>query len=160
MSPSVAASTSRSARPRIIAALVAAFVGAFLFGFVPTAANAGTANSGVGTFTTNGIGYQNYATIRTSTGSALAYTYTGPRSQSVASGWVGSRGRLFTGGGALSCEGANSYSTTTVGAGAYWSGTSCTRTSSGNWYSYGVSLTYTGSGYATTYTFQSPQQGS
>jgi hypothetical protein len=147
-------------RSRIIAAFAAAFVAAFLFGFVPSAANAGTANSATGTFTTNGVGYQNYASVRTSTGSAIAYTYTGPRSTSVASGWVGSRGRLFTGGGALSCEGANSFSSVTLGAGAYWSGTSCTRGGSGNWYSYGVSSTYTGSGYATTYTFQSPQQSS
>lgn len=160
MSSSVAASARHRERPRIIAALVAAFVGAFLFGFVPTAASAGTANSGTGTFTTNGIGYQNYASVRTSPGSAIAYTYTGPRSTSVASGWVGSRGRLFTSGGALSCESANSFSRVTLGAGAYWSGTSCTRGGSGNWYSYGVSLTYTGSGYATTYTFQSQQQSS
>ena len=147
-------------RSRIAAVFAAVFVGAFLFGFVPSAANAGSANSGIGTFTTNGVGYQNYANIYTSPGSARAYTYTGPRSTSVASGWVGSRGRLFTGGGALSCEGANSFSTQTLSAGTYWSGTSCGRGGSGNWYSYGVSLTYNGSGYNTTYTFQSPQQPS
>jgi hypothetical protein len=160
MSSSVVAHAPQRARTRIAAALAAAFLGAFLFGFVPTAANAGTANSAVGTFTTSGVGYQNYASVRTSSGSALAYTYTGPRSTSVASGWVGSRGRLFTGGGALYCEGANSFSSVTLGAGSYWSGTSCSAGGSGNWYSYGVSLTYTGSGYATTYTFQSPQQSS
>jgi len=90
--------------------MIITFMTALLIGATPGLANAGNANSSVGAFTTAGVGYQNYATISTTTGSALAYTSTGPSSTTVASGWVGSRGRLFTSGGALSCEGANSYS--------------------------------------------------
>jgi len=70
------------------------------------------------------------------------------------------RGRLFTGSGALSCEGTNEYSSQSLGPGSFWNGTSCTRGGSGTWYSYGVSLTWNGSGYNSTYTFQSPSQNS
>jgi hypothetical protein len=147
-------------KSRIVVLMGGVFLASFLATAMPAVAQAGVANSGVGTFTTAGTGYQNYATVATSSNSAYAYTSTGPRSTTVPTGYVGSRGRLFTGGGALSCESTNSYSNQSLSPGGYWGGFSCTRFTSGTWYSYGVSLTYNGSGYDSTYTFQSPSQNS
>jgi hypothetical protein len=145
---------------RSVLMCAAAFLAAFLVGVAPGLAHAGWADSSVGGFgPVNGHSYENYASVYTPSGYAIAYTYTGPSGSSVASGWVGSRGRLFTSGGSLSCEGSNTYSTQTLTSGSYWSGTSCSR-GSGAWYSYGVSLAFNGSGYNSYYTFQSPNQNS
>lgn len=148
-------------RRRIAAVLAGTFVAAFLVGVAPGLAYAGTANSGVGVFgPVYGHTYQNYASVITSGGSANARTYSGPTGSSVPSGYVGSRGRLFTSGGALSCEGSNDYNTQALSSGTYWNGLSCYRYSSGAWYSYGVSLAFNGSGYNSNYTFRSPNQNS
>ncbi len=136
-----------------IAAALLAGVGVGL----ATPANAGTALSSFGYFTVAGNQYVNYAAILTSTGHAQASTTTSFSSGSTPTGYAGSRGRLFTSGGSLSCEGANTYN---PGPSYSAIGYSCTRTSSGAWYSYGVSLGFNGSGYNSYYTYQSPNQNS
>lgn len=147
-------------RSRTVAVLITALLASFLVGFGIQAASAGIATSATGYWTVNGIQYKNNAVIITGTGNANARTYTGPTSVSVSSGWVSSRGRLFTSGGALSCEGSNTYNSGTLAAGATVYGSSCTRLTSGAWYSYGVSQAWNGGGYSPFYTFQSPNQNS
>ena len=136
--------------------MVALVVG-FTVGAGATLAAAGTATSAFGYSTINGHEYQNYATIVTSTNNARAYTVTKWNSGGTTAGWAGARGRLFTSGGALSCEGTTSYNPYDN-----WTATgySCTRTTSGAWYSYGVSYGWTGSSYSPFYTFKSPNQNS
>lgn len=106
--------------------------------------------------------YQNRATIVTvtSTHKATASTSTGPSGFHAPAGWVSSRGRLFTSGGALSCEGVNEYNDSQLENGTVVVGYSCTHTGTGTWYSYGVSQAWNGSGYTAFYTFKSPNQNS
>lgn len=99
----------------------------------------------------------NYATIVTSANSAQARTSTQWNGGGTTVGWAGARGRLFTSGGALSCEGTTTYNSV---AGWPATGYSCTRTTSAAWYSYGVSYGWNGSGYTAFYTFKSPNQNS
>jgi hypothetical protein len=146
-------------RRRVVLTLTAAFLVSFLAA-VPIGASAGTASSSVGSFSSGGHSYTNQAVIHTSTGSASAQTLTAPSGYTAPAGWVGSRGRLFASGGTLSCESSNLYSTGSLVSGQYWSQYSCTRTTTGAWYSYGVSLVWNGSGYNSVYTFQSPNQNS
>ncbi|GAA4626338.1 hypothetical protein [Cellulomonas oligotrophica] len=125
-----------------------------------TAAYAGTASSSTGYFSANGVSYLNFAWINTNPTDhyAVASTRTQKNgSGSLAAGWGGARGRLFTSGGTLRCEGTNQYNpsgTTTV------AGSSCLLNATGAWYSYGVSLGWNGSGYNSVYTFISPNQNS
>lgn len=140
--------------------LAAVLLSGVLVGIAAAPATAGTAYGSWGGYSAGGVSYQNRAYIYTTSGQARAYTQAGPTSTTVASGWVGARGRLFTSGGALSCEGVNDYSTISLTAGATWSGLSCLRSATGAWYSYGVSLGWNGSGYNSVYTFLSPNQNS
>ena len=119
------------------------------------AAEAGTAYSSDGYFTVAGNQYINVAYIHTSTGSAVATTSTGFSNGATPTGYAGSRGRLFTSGGSLWCEGSNTYNSS-----AFAAGYSCNSRTSGSWYSYGVSLGWNGSGYNSYYTYQSPNQNS
>lgn len=140
--------------------LVALSVGAGAGGGI-TAGNAANAYSAVGSFTTAGKGYINQAQIYTSSGYARAYTNTGPANVNVPAGWIGGRGRLFKSSGALYCEGSNTYTTGTALGGAMYAALSCGYNGgAGAWYSYGVSLTWNGGGYNSTYTFKSPNQNS
>lgn len=134
-------------RGRLLAIGVATTLAAFGAGAAAVPAYAGVASGNVGFYTVAGNQYRNYATIVTSTNSARASTNTGPDNFTAPAGWVGSRGRLFTSGGALSCEGGNVYSSTSMVKYQYLTGTSCTRSYGGTWYSYGVSLGWNGSGY-------------
>lgn len=133
-----------------------AFLSFFAVGYGAGSAYAGVAYSSYGYSTVAGKQYQNRAVIGTSSGNAQATTETKRSSGSTPIGWAGSRGRLFTSGGSLSCEGTNQYNST--GSGAL--GLSCIRYSVGTWYSYGVSLAWNGSSYQSFYTFLSPNQNS
>jgi hypothetical protein len=139
---------------RLAAVSFAAFLA---LGISAGSAIAGSSQSAYGYYTVNGHQYKNVAVVATQSNFAQALTQTWWSTGSVTSGWAGARGRLFTSGGSLSCEGSNQYNTTT---GERAQGFSCSRTSSGAWYSYGVSLAWTGSGYQSFYTFQSPNQNS
>lgn len=148
---------------RVAMTLFATFVASFFIGLTPGFAHANWGPGEVGYFgPVYGHSYANHADVLTSTKNAKAYTYTGPSGSSVASGWVGSRGRLFIGttGTVMSCQGATTYSTQTMTSGSYWSGISCTRFTTGSWYSYGVSEAFNGSGYNSFYTFRSSNQNS
>jgi hypothetical protein len=133
------------------------FVTGLLVGGGVAAANAGTADSAYGYYTVAGHQYRNQAVVATNPGAAAASTGTGWSAGGTTAGWAGSRGRLFTSGGSLSCEGSNTYNGTT---GTDAVGVSCRKTGSGSWYSYGVSLGWNGSGYTSFYTYQSPNQTS
>ena len=152
--------TRKLSRARRSAIVLAAFVIGMTVGIAPAIATAGTATSATGYYTIAGKQYRNFAKVYTSTGSATADTWAGPTSVSVAAGWVGVRGRLFTSGGALSCEGTNHYNGSTMLAGDLFVWNSCVRGGSGSWYSHGVSLGWNGSGYNSVYTFKSPNQNS
>jgi hypothetical protein len=133
------------------------FAVSMLISGVSTSALAGNAFSSYGYYTVGSTTYENQAEIATWTGpNATAWTQTQKSGGGTPNGWAGSRGRLFTSGGSLSCEGTNRYNS----GGAYAFGQSCVRSSSGSWYSYGVSLGWNGSGYTSFYTFKSPNQNS
>jgi len=132
---------------------------------VPIASASANSWSDLGYYTVNGKQYVNRAFMwipypSQHPGPAIAQTETGPSSGSVASGWAGSRGRLFTESGALSCEGANTYNGSSMTYPSRVTGDSCTRVQSAVWYSYGVSQGWTGSSYQPFYTFRSPNQNS
>lgn len=143
-------------KSQVAAALVAVFAAAFLTGLGAQSALAGTAQSDTGYYTAGGTQFKNAAIIATAPGQAQALTVTERSSGSTPAGWAGSRGRLFTSAGALSCEGTTTYNT----AGNQAHGASCSRSTHGTWYSYGVSEAWNGSGYNPFYTFLSPNQNS
>jgi hypothetical protein len=135
-------------------------VGAFVCGAltgVGGVAFAGTAQSAYGYFTGGNTTYMNYAHVTTSTSYAWSDTVTQRNGGGTQVGWAGSRGRLYTGAGALSCEGSNVFSST-YGSPAV--GDSCTRTAHGTWYGYGVSYGWNGSSYNAAFTFTTPSQTS
>jgi hypothetical protein len=141
--------------------LSAVFGGVALAGLVAglgaQAASAGTATSANGYSTIHGHQYVTRAYVTTSTKQAYAGTVNVWSSGSTTAGWAGSRGRLFTSAGKLSCEGSTMYNRAN---GSQITGLSCTRTTTGAWYSYGVAQGWTGSGYQSFYTFKSPNQNS
>lgn len=138
-------------------ALVAVFATSLLGGLGITAAIAGTAYSSYGYYTVNGHEYVSRAIISTATNNATAVTNNQWNGGGTWSGWAGARGRLFTSGGSLSCEGSNVYNS---GTGTLAVGYSCQRLYAGTWYSYGVALGWNGGGYTSFYTYQSPNQNS
>lgn len=116
------------------------------------------ASSDSGYYTVAGHQYRNNAYIFSyapSSHSALAQTYTQWSTPTTAAGYAGSKGRLFTSSGSMSCEGTIIYNTGQAAVGS-----SCTRTTAGAWYSYGVSYGFNGSGYSPFYTFLSPSLNS
>lgn len=145
---------NRGSRGKI---LFGVFISCFLASAGTQLAFAGSASSATGFYTAGSTQYLNYATVETSSGRAEAFTQTRANTIPTPSGWAGARGRLFSSGGALSCEGTNQYNTAT-GAGVF--GYSCIRYTSGAWYSYGVSYGWNGSGYSAFYSFISPNQNS
>lgn len=145
-----------AAKPLARAAVIGIVVGA-LAG-VPLAAHAGTSYSAQGTFNHGGTAY-NQAAVITSSAHAHASTSTWPAASTPA-GYIGSRGRLFTSGGSLSCEGTTSYNASTLPPLGAQPGYSCHRYTSGTWYSYGVSRKFNGSTWVDVFTFQSGNQNS
>lgn len=133
------------------------FATGLLLGVGVNAADAGTAYSSDGYYTVAGHQYVNRAIINTGPSIVVAITNTSWSSGSTPTGWAGARGRLFTSGGSLSCEGSNIYNSS---AGSLAVGYSCNRFTSAAWYGYGVSLAWNGGGYTSFYTFKSPNQNS
>lgn len=127
---------------------------------MPAAAFAGNAYSAIGYATVGGRQYENRAAIYTTTGTARAETQVGTTYVTAQPGWLGARGRLFTSGGALSCESSTVYNSTSYAAGTRFGTQSCVRTYSGTWYSYGVTPLWNNSGYSPYYTLLSPNQNS
>ena len=119
------------------------------------------ATSSWGYYSAYGKGYRNQAGAYVFyKGQADVSTYVGPQSgYSIPSGWMSARGRMFTESGALYCEGGNVYNGSTVSYPDSTRGSACTRYGSGfNFYSYGVTRSWTGSSYGNWYTYQSPMQ--
>lgn len=149
-------------RGRVVGALLALGVVGFSAGFAGASASAGTAQSQTGQFTTPGYTWRDSAYIRTSTSNAQASSAISrsPVSNTPA-GYMGARGRLFVNGSQsnLSCEGTTQYNQQVQGS---LQGFSCTRTSHGNWNSYGVVYGYNknSGSYQAQYTFNSPTQSS
>ena len=148
---------SRRRKRGVIAALVV-----LLTLLTAKPALAGSATSAVGYYTVAGHQYLNYASVYGDTTNHFSdsTTFAGPYSGSSPAGWVGTRGRHFTSGGALSCEGTTTYNTSTLQSYQTWYSSSCTRSGVGTWYSYGVSAAWTGSAYQSVFTFKSPYQNS
>jgi len=157
-------STAPRRRPRLRGRVaIGAALAGLILGLSAGPALAGTAYSSWGYFSVAGTSYRNMAYVyadTTGSGSAKASTDAGPTSGTVGSGWVGARGRLFTSGGSLSCEGSNTYNSSSLTTSQVVTGASCWRYSHGAWYSYGVALGWNGSGYNSVYTFVSPNQNS
>lgn len=149
-------------RRRLAALWTASLLASFFVGIGAQAASAVVESSNWGYFTVAGNAYRNYAVIITSPGNARASTNTGPQSgYTVPGGYVGSRGRLMIDGGTtLSCEGSNTYNSGSISYATMLTGVSCTRYTSGAWYSWGVSLGWNGSGYNSVYTYQTVSQNS
>lgn len=140
----------------MVATAGVAFAVAFLMGVSSQAASAGSAVSSTGYYTVAGIQYLSRAHIATTPGQASAGTWVERNGASTPGGYAGARGRLFTSGGSLSCEGSTLYNDAGYGVFAW----SCTRSASGSWYSYGVGYGWNGSSYSPFYTFTSPSQTS
>jgi hypothetical protein len=143
-------------RTRRILVCGAILAGGALFA-MPNAAFAGNADGARAVFTVNGQSYVDYSTILTSSGSEYANTATGPSSGTVATGYLGSRGRLFNDAGTMQCQSAIAYNTQSLVAGQYWNG-QCANSLHGNFYSYGVSFGWNGSGYNASYNFRTVSQ--
>jgi hypothetical protein len=139
---------------RLIAAVM---LSAFVMSFGAGAAFAGDVWGTTGYYTVAGIQYENFARIKTTTGQASAESWARKVGGNTPIGYAGARGRLFTSGGALSCEGSFGYNPSNT---AYAVGGSCTRYYSGAWYSYGVTEGWNGSGYDAFYTYRTVNQNS
>jgi len=125
---------------------VCAIAGA-LFGAAPVAAYAAGVDSTYGTVASY---YTTHASLVYSPGYAQAGSHVYDNFGSPHSaGFLGARGRLFTSGGSLSCEGGIWYN---ASGSSYTDGWSCGRYASGSWYSYGV-VWVNGNAY---YTFTTP----
>jgi len=141
---------------RAVAAWSLALLVGLGVGITTEAAQATTAQSSTGYYTVGGHQYANTAYVFTySPPAASAQTYTQWSTPTTSPGYAGSKGRLFTGSGSLSCEGSIQYN-----SGQAAVGSSCTRSTSGTWYSYGVSYGWNGSSYSPFYTYQSPNLNS
>jgi hypothetical protein len=142
----------------------AGFLAAFVVGLTGQTASAGFVNSATGYYgPVFGYNYTNYATIYTLTsgaGQAIAYTAAGPTGATAPSGYVGVKGRLWTSGNTLACQGAVNYSSQPLTAGSYWTANSCTKVSHGAWHSNGLSYAFNGSGYDPYTTFNTVNQNS
>lgn len=142
--------TSKKGRKGRIA--LACFVVGALGALAPSAASAAYSFSSEGHYTAAGWTWTNQALVQTVNSSfvqANTQTYTSTSQTGIS----GSRGRLFTGyapSGPMSCEGNNVFNSGNAFASAW----SCNRYSSNSWWSWGVSLAWTGSGYQSFYTFK------
>ncbi|ABK05568.1 hypothetical protein Arth_4397 (plasmid) [Arthrobacter sp. FB24] len=145
---------SNNVRKRVVAATM---LSAFVISFGAGSAVAGDAWGDTGYYTVSGIQYENFARVSTSTGQATAESWARRVGGNTPVGYAGARGRLFTSGGSLSCEGVDRYNPST---GSYAVGSSCARYSSGTWYSYGVTQGWNGTGYTAVYTFRTVNQNS
>lgn len=95
--------------------LAAVFLVAFLTTFAPSLAHAGRSDSAYGYMTVNGAQFRNRALVETNPTEVWAFAGSsmGHTDGSTPVGHAGARGRLFTAGGVLSCEGTTRYNTTT-----------------------------------------------
>lgn len=147
----------RTKKKRRLATLLAILAVSFSISFGTTVAYAGNASSSTSYPYIGGVTFENWATVNTSPGSARSMSLMGHNDGSTPVGHAGARGRLFTSGGSLSCEGSNTYNSATN---MFAAGTSCWRSTSGTWYGYGVVYGWDGTSYAAYYTFKTPNQSS
>jgi hypothetical protein len=118
---------------------------------------AGTAYSNYSNFTCGSYGYRNRATVTTSSSGASAGTYVEryPSASSPA-GWLGCLARLYNSSGTLVKQSGYSYNDApTTGFGLYMANYTAAH---GAFYSYGISKSYTGTGYHGHATWTSPYQ--
>lgn len=118
---------------------------------------AGTAYSNYSNFTCGSYGYRNRATIQTNSSGARAATdiYATPSGATRPAGWYGYNARLYNDAGTLVTQTGYRYSEGTYTGFGGWTGY---RTVRDNYYSYGVSKSWTGSAYHSHATWTSPQQ--
>lgn len=149
---------------RFLVIAVGGFLATFLVGLTGQSASAGWVDSNTGYYgPIYGHSYANYAELYTSlsgAGEAIAYTAAGPNGSSVPAGYVGVRGRLWTSGNTLACQGTIVYSSQTLTSGSYWSANSCTKATHGAWHSNGLSYAFNGSTYDPYTTFNTVNQNS
>ncbi len=142
---------------RISRKLVVTFALSVVMLFViVVSALAGTANSSYYYFTDGSYGYRNQASVITNSSGAIAYTEISANPlENRPAGWMGALARLYNEAGTLVKQNGYIYTSvasasTDVGSGFY--------TVRGNYYSYGVSKSYNGSGYVGHATYHSPMQ--
>lgn len=133
---------------------------AFAIGFTPAMAMGGAVSSESNPIT-GGKVYRSYAWVLNGSSNAYAQgsAHMGPGSgYSLPSGWAGARGRLFSSGGSLLCEGTTGYSSSTMSYPSTYNNYSCIRYDAGTRYGYGVVYAWNGNGYNIYYTFRTPNQ--
>jgi len=144
----------RSVRTTLQKTIAAATAG-FVLGIAGVAL-AGTAYSAYGYYTVAGTQYRNRAIVTTTTWGAWASTYAGTYPyKTVPAGYLGMLCRLYNSSGVLVRQDGYYYnSSPCIGVEQPGSHT----TVRGNYYSYGKTQAWNGSGYATYLTFKSPNQ--
>jgi len=125
-----------------------------LAGAIPVLA--GTASGNVSYFTCGRYGYRNWATVATSSSGATAGTVIGSYpSVTRPTGWYGAQGRLYNSNGDLVKWTDMVYSGSAANGMAMWTAAYPVH---GNYYSYGLSKSWFGSGYHGHATYKSPLQ--
>lgn len=117
---------------------------------------AGTAYSSYSSFTCGSYGYRNRATVETNASGARANTYVGAYPTATrASGWFGVLSRLYNDAGTCVSQDGYRYNDISCQGFSNWTGY---RTVRDNYYSYGVSKSWTGGAYHSHATWTSPMQ--
>lgn len=123
---------------------------------IVTSALGGTADSSYHYFTDGSYGYRNMATVMTDSYGARAKTFIGAYPEVTRpAGWFGALARLYNDAGTLVKQNGYIYNDSACVAYAVWSGNYTVRD---NYYSYGVSKSWNGSGYVGHATYHSPMQ--
>lgn len=136
--------------------LAAACFAVFIVTAGGSAALAATADSATDTHSDNGVNYRDFSRISTTSSNAQAQTWEGPTNKSAPSGWIGVDARLYTSGGSLRCSSGIKYNPNSVAQNSYYLAT-CTTTTHGTYYSFGVGYAYqSGGGYEGYATYKSP----
>jgi len=138
------------------------FALAFAFAFSGGVATAGQAVSAYGYYTVNGVDYKNWAAVNTNPGynhQAYSVTLVSPTNKSIAGGWAGAAPRIYKNG-ALVCSEGYTYNSGTLAKNGVLNPAGCFYNTVAVWYTQGVTRGWTGSGYASYWTFNSPSQNS
>jgi len=123
---------------------------------IVVSALAGTAYSNYSNFTCGDYGYRNRAEVMTDSYGARAATYIGSYPEVTRpAGWYGALARLYNDAGTLVKQEGYRYNDSACVGYKVWTGNYTVR---GNYYSYGVSKSWTGSAYHGHATWKSPLQ--
>lgn len=139
---------------RGMATMLALSVAITIAGAMP--AFAGLATGNFSTFTCGSYGYRNRASVQTASYGAIAGTTIGSyASVSRPTGWYGVKARLYNSSDVIRAQTDTVYSGSACWGMSVWTSAYAVR---GNYYSYGISQSWTGSGYHSHATYKSPLQ--